>query len=64
VEVEKLHDDTHLVNDCGADSLDLVEIVMELEEEFDIEIPDAKAEGAVTVGQAVALVEKEIQAQC
>jgi acyl carrier protein len=41
------------VNDLGADSLDTVELVMALEEEFDIEIPDEEAEKIQTVGQAV-----------
>ena len=41
------------VNDFGADSLDTVELVMELEEEFDINIPDDAAEKIQTVGQAI-----------
>jgi acyl carrier protein len=41
------------VNDLGADSLDTVELVMALEEEFDIEIPDEEAEKIQSVGQAV-----------
>ncbi|OGR52197.1 MAG: acyl carrier protein [Elusimicrobia bacterium RIFCSPLOWO2_02_FULL_39_32] len=41
------------VNDLGADSLDTVELVMALEEEFDIEIPDEEAEKIQTVGQAI-----------
>lgn len=41
------------VNDLGADSLDTVELVMALEEEFDIEIPDDAAEKITTVGQAI-----------
>ena len=41
------------VNDLGADSLDTVELVMALEEEFDIEIPDDAAEKIQTVGQAI-----------
>ena len=41
------------VNDLGADSLDTVELVMALEEEFDIEIPDDEAEKIQTVGQAI-----------
>ncbi len=41
------------VNDLGADSLDTVELVMALEEEFDIEIPDEEAEKIQTVGQAL-----------
>ncbi len=41
------------VNDLGADSLDTVELVMALEEEFDLEIPDEEAEKIQTVGQAI-----------
>ena len=44
---------THFVNDLGADSLDTVELVMELEEEFNINIPDEEAEKIQTVGQAI-----------
>lgn len=43
----------HFVNDLGADSLDTVELVMALEEEFDTEIPDEEAEKIQTVGQAI-----------
>ena len=43
----------HFVNDLGADSLDTVELVMALEEAFDMEIPDDQAEKIQTVGQAV-----------
>ena len=41
------------IDDLGADSLDIVELIMALEEEFDIEIPDADAEKVVTVGDVV-----------
>ncbi len=41
------------IDDLGADSLDLVELVMALEEEFDLEVPDEDAEKLVTVGDAV-----------
>ena len=41
------------IDDLGADSLDIVELIMALEEEFDIEIPDTEAEKIVTVGDAV-----------
>ena len=44
-------------NDLGADSLDTVELIMEFEKEFSIAIPDDKAEGITTVGDAVAYVE-------
>ena len=44
-------------NDLGADSLDTVELIMELEKEFDIQIPDDEAEKIATVGDAVAFIE-------
>lgn len=44
-------------NDLGADSLDTVELIMEFEKEFGINIPDDKAEGIQTVGDAVAYIE-------
>ena len=44
--------------DLGADSLDTVELIMELEKEFDIQIPDEEAEKIVTVGDAVSFIEK------
>ena len=47
-------------NDLGADSLDTVELIMELEKEFDIQIPDDEAEGIATVGDAISFVEKAI----
>ena len=52
-ELDKLAAETHFVNDLNADSLDTVELVMELEEEFDITIPDEVAEKIETIGQAV-----------
>ncbi|MGE0758284.1 MAG: acyl carrier protein [Pirellulaceae bacterium] len=58
VEKEKITRDTSFVNDLGADSLDTVELVMELEEEFDINIPDDAAEKIQTVGQAIDFIEK------
>jgi acyl carrier protein len=57
VDRDKITPDTHFVNDLGADSLDTVELVMELEEEFDINIPDDAAEKIQTVGQAVEYIE-------
>ena len=44
-------------NDLGADSLDTVELIMEFEKEFDVQIPDDKAEAIVTVGDAIAFIE-------
>ena len=46
------------VNDLGADSLDVVEFVMEVEKEFDVEIPDDKAGELQTVGDAVKYIEE------
>ena len=45
-------------NDLGADSLDTVELIMEFEKEFDIQIPDDQAENIGTVGQAVSFIEE------
>ncbi|MBW3597614.1 MAG: acyl carrier protein [Planctomycetes bacterium] len=59
VDKEKITPETHFINDLGADSLDTVELVMELEEEFDISIPDDAAEKIQTVGQAIEFIEKE-----
>ncbi len=58
VDREKVTPDTHFVNDLGADSLDTVELVMELEEEFDINIPDDAAEKIQKVGEAIEFIEK------
>ena len=49
------------IDDLGADSLDIVELVMALEEEFDIEIPDADAEKVVTVGDVVDYIKDNVQ---
>jgi len=57
VDKDKITPETSFVNDLGADSLDTVELVMELEEEFDINIPDEAAEKIQTVGQAVEYIE-------
>ena len=53
VDAAEVTPNAHFVNDLGADSLDTVELVMALEEEFDTEIPDEQAEKIQTVGQAV-----------
>jgi acyl carrier protein len=59
VDKDKITRETSFVNDLGADSLDTVELVMELEEEFDISIPDDSAEKIQKVGQAIEYIEKE-----
>lgn len=48
------------IDDLGADSLDIVELVMALEEEFDIEIPDADAEKVTTVGDVVDYIKENV----
>ena len=58
VDEDAIKTDAHFVNDLGADSLDTVELIMEFEEEFGIEIPDEKAENITTVGSAVDYIEK------
>jgi acyl carrier protein len=58
VNKDQITPETSFINDLGADSLDTVELVMELEEEFDINIPDDAAEKIQTVGQAVEFIEK------
>jgi len=57
VEDEDVNMESTFVDDLGADSLDIVELVMALEEEFDLEIPDEDAEKIKTVGHAVKYIE-------
>ena len=53
VEEEDIAIESSFIDDLGADSLDIVELIMALEEEFDLEIPDNEAEKITTVGDAV-----------
>ncbi|MGH1469407.1 MAG: acyl carrier protein [Bdellovibrionales bacterium] len=53
VEGEKIKEEASFIDDLGADSLDIVELVMAMEEEYDIEIPDEDAEKLKTVGDVV-----------
>ena len=59
VNPEELTDDASFIEDLGADSLDIVELVMEFEEKFGIDIPDEKAEKISTVGEAIKYIEEE-----
>ena len=52
--------DASFIDDLGADSLDIVELVMALEEEFDMEIPDSDAEKVVTVGDVVDYIKENV----
>ena len=60
VEDSKITLDSKFVNDLGADSLDTVELIMEFEEEFSIEIPDESAEKLTTVGEALDYINKNL----
>lgn len=57
VEKEKINASTNIAADLGADSLDLVEILMSLEEEFEVSIPDEAIPGIVTVGDLVKFID-------
>ncbi len=57
VNADDVKEESKFVEDLGADSLDVVELIMELEEKFDIEIPDSEAENIATVGDAIKYIE-------
>ncbi|HHU51414.1 MAG TPA: acyl carrier protein [Firmicutes bacterium] len=61
VEEEEVSESSSFVDDLGADSLDLVELIMALEEEFDMEIPDEDAEKISTVGDAIKYIKENAQ---
>jgi len=56
VEEDDITMESSFIDDLGADSLDIVELIMALEEEFEIEIPDSEAEKIATVGDAVEFI--------
>ena len=62
VEADQVMPQSKFVEDLGADSLDVVELVMALEEEFDLEIPDEDAEKIATVGEAAKYIERHVEA--
>ncbi|SCH92327.1 Acyl carrier protein [uncultured Ruminococcus sp.] len=57
VDAEKVTMEASITDDLGADSLDVVDLVMSLEEEFDVEIPDEEVENIKTVGDIVKYIE-------
>jgi len=57
---DKITENTSFINDLGADSLDTVELVMEFEDEFDINIPDDEAEKIQTVGDAINYIKSRV----
>lgn len=60
VEENKINSDSSFTNDLGADSLDTVELIMSLEDQFDIEIPDEEAQKIITVKDAVEYINDKI----
>jgi len=58
VKAEQITKETSFINDLGADSLDTVELIMEFEDAFDMNIPDEEAEKIRTVGDAVKYIEE------
>ncbi len=60
VEEDSLQNDTDLQDDLGADSLDVVDLLMSIEDEFEIEIPDEEIENIRTVGELVNYIENHI----
>ena len=61
VDEEEITLDSSFIDDLGADSLDVVELIMALEEEFDIEIPDEDAEKVSTVGDVVEYIKSRVE---
>ena len=61
VAAEKVKDDSHFIDDLGADSLDTVELVMAFEEEFGVEIPDEAAQQITNVKSAVEYLSKKLK---
>lgn len=59
VEEEKVTAEASITEDLGADSLDVVDLVMSIEDEFEIEIPDEAVEGIKTVGDIVSYIESK-----
>lgn len=57
VDAEEVTAESSIIDDLGADSLDVVDLISSVEDEFDVEIPDEKVEGIKTVGDIVAYIE-------
>lgn len=61
LDADKIKDDAHFEEDLDVDSLGVVELLMALEDEFEIKIPDEEAESIMTVGQAIDLVNTKLE---
>ena len=59
IDESEVTNDSNFMSDLGADSLDTVELIMEFEKEFDLQIPDDEAEKITTVGQAIKYIEEK-----
>ena len=62
VEESEVTSDASFTNDLGADSLDTVELIMEFEKQFEVKIPEDQADKISTVGDAIAFIEKMVNA--
>ena len=60
IEESKITNDARFIEDLGADSLDTVELIMQFEEEFDIEISDEEAENLTTIGKSVDYINSKL----
>ena len=63
VSLDEVTQEASFIDDLGADSLDTVELIMALEEEFDIEIPDEDAEKIITVGDTISYIQEHTDAE-
>ncbi len=61
VDEAKITENASFIDDLGADSLDTVELIMKMEEEFDLDIPDEEAEGLKTVSDVVTYIEEKLK---
>tara|TARA_B100000029_G_C16881812_1_gene707006 strand:- start:102 stop:338 length:237 start_codon:yes stop_codon:yes gene_type:complete len=61
IDQSEVTDDSNFMSDLGADSLDTVELIMEFEKEFDLQIPDDEAEKITTVGGAIKYIESQVK---
>jgi acyl carrier protein len=61
ISAEEVVPEASFIDDLGADSLDIVELVMAMEEEFDVEIPDEDAERIQTIGDAIAYLREKLE---
>ena len=60
LDLSEVTDDKHIIDDLGADSLHTVELIMEFENQFDIQIPDEDAEELLQVGQAIEYIKEQV----